>query len=70
MSPGVGSGLAGSFHPRGVGAATALAFTARGDRVAAAVDAVGRVDPLVNNAAHDLEPGDDSRRGDHRITEV
>jgi len=55
---------------RGVGAATALAFAARGDRVAAAVDAVGRVDVLVNNAAHDLEPGDDSRRGDHRITEV
>jgi len=55
---------------RGVGAATALAFAARGDRVAAAVDAVGRVDVLVDNAAHDLEPGDDSRRGDHRITEV
>jgi NAD(P)-dependent dehydrogenase (short-subunit alcohol dehydrogenase family) len=37
----------------------------------AAVDALGRVDVLVNNAALFLDPvGGGSRRGDHRITDV
>jgi len=35
-----------------------------------AVEAVGRVDVLVNNAALFLDPADHSRRGDHRITDV
>jgi 3-oxoacyl-[acyl-carrier protein] reductase len=35
-----------------------------------AVDALGRVDVLVNNAALFLEPETGSRRGDHRITDV
>jgi 3-oxoacyl-[acyl-carrier protein] reductase len=36
-----------------------------------AVDALGRVDVLVNNAALFLDPaGNGSRRGDHRITDV
>lgn len=96
---------------RGVGAATALAFAERGDRVvvhyrgaeeraravvqtlpgeghavlqadladpqetrglaAAAVEALGRVDVLVNNAALFLDPaGEGSRRGDHRVTDA
>ncbi|HRW18265.1 MAG TPA: SDR family oxidoreductase [Dermatophilaceae bacterium] len=100
---------------RGVGAATARAFAAAGDRVVVhygqareraeevlarlpgeghtlaqadladpgavalladkAVEALGRVDVLVNNAARFLDPGDvgdgrGSRRGDHRITDV
>lgn len=96
---------------RGVGAATARAFAARGDRVVvhyrasadaakqlldglpgeghamvsgdlaqpaevrdvaqAAIDALGRVDVLVNNAALFLDPGKGgSRRGQHRITDV
>ena len=38
---------------------------------AEAVDALGRVDVLVNNAALFLDPADGgSRRGDHRITDV
>jgi NAD(P)-dependent dehydrogenase (short-subunit alcohol dehydrogenase family) len=35
-----------------------------------AVEALGRVDVLVNNAALFLDPASGSRRGDHRITEV
>lgn len=35
-----------------------------------AVEALGRVDVLVNNAALFLDPVDGSRRGDHRITDV
>lgn len=92
---------------RGVGAAVAAAFAARGDRVfvhyhraaeraaevlatlpgsghakgradladpgdvanlaAAAIDALGRVDVLVNNAAMIVEPAGGSRRGDHPL---
>lgn len=96
---------------RGVGAATAQAFAARGDRVVVhyrgaqeraeqvlaslpgtghvalaadladpgqtralverAVEALGRVDVLVNNAALFLDPAaEGSRRGDHRVTDV
>ena len=95
---------------RGVGAATALRFAERGDRVAvhyrgardraqavleglpgqghvllqadlssptqtrdlaaAAVEALGRIDVLVNNAALFLDPAAGSRRGDHRLTDV
>ncbi|GAA1432883.1 3-oxoacyl-[acyl-carrier-protein] reductase [Microlunatus lacustris] len=106
-----GRGVLVTGSSRGVGAATASAFAARGDRVvvhyrsaddqarellaslpgkghalvradladpaevqrlsAAAVDALGRVDVLVNNAALFLDPADGgSRRGDHRITDV
>lgn len=36
----------------------------------AAVEALGRVDVLVNNAALFLDPAGGSRRGDHRVTEV
>jgi NAD(P)-dependent dehydrogenase (short-subunit alcohol dehydrogenase family) len=35
-----------------------------------AVEALGRVDVLVNNAALFLDPAEGSRRGDHRVTEV
>jgi 3-oxoacyl-[acyl-carrier protein] reductase len=35
-----------------------------------AIAALGRVDVLVNNAALFLDPGEGSRRGDHRITDV
>ena len=35
-----------------------------------AVEALGRVDVLVNNAALFLDPAGGSRRGDHRVTEV
>ena len=106
-----GRGVLVTGSSRGVGAATARAFAARGDRVvvhyraaediaralleslpgeghalvradladpaevqrlaAEAVDALGRVDVLVNNAALFLEPADGgSRRGDHRVTDV
>ena len=37
---------------------------------ASAVDALGRIDVLVNNAALFLDPVEGSRRGDHRITDV
>jgi 3-oxoacyl-[acyl-carrier protein] reductase len=40
------------------------------DVAAEAVDALGRVDVLVNNAALFLDPSEGSRRGDHRITDV
>jgi 3-oxoacyl-[acyl-carrier protein] reductase len=40
------------------------------DMAAEAVDALGRVDVLVNNAALFLDPSEGSRRGDHRITDV
>jgi len=106
-----GRGVLVTGSSRGVGAAAARAFAARGDRVvvhyrsaddqarellaslpgeghalvradladavevqrlsAEAVDALGRVDVLVNNAALFLDPAQGgSRRGDHRITDV
>ena len=109
MTP-AGRGVLVTGSSRGVGAATARAFAARGDRVvvhyrsaaglaaelvaelpgtghavvgadladpadvtrlaAEAVEALGRVDVLVNNAALFLDPAAGSRRGDHRITDV
>lgn len=105
-----GRGVLVTGSSRGLGAATARAFAARGDHVVVhyraaegparelldslpgtghalaqadlsdpaavqalaqqAVEAVGRVDVLVNNAALFLDPADHSRRGDHRITDV
>jgi 3-oxoacyl-[acyl-carrier protein] reductase len=106
-----GRGVLVTGGSRGVGAATARAFAARGDRVVvhyrgaqararevlgslpgeghavvqadlsdpaqtkdladAAVEALGRVDVLVNNAALFLDPaGEGSRRGDHRVTDT
>jgi len=105
-----GRGVLVTGSSRGVGAATALAFAVRGDRVLVhyraaeeraqelldslpgtghalagadlsdptdvrgladrAVEALGRVDVLVNNAALFLDPDGGSRRGDHRITDV
>jgi len=105
-----GRGVLVTGSSRGVGAATARAFAARGDRVVVhyrsaagpaeevvaglpgtghalvgadlsdpeavtmlareAVEALGRVDVLVNNAALFLDPAQGSRRGDHRITDV
>ena len=106
-----GRGVLVTGSSRGLGAATARAFAACGDRVvvhyraaedtaralldslpgeghalvradvadpaeverlaAEAVEALGRVDVLVNNAALFLDPAaGGSRRGDHRITDV
>lgn len=108
-----GRGILITGSSRGIGAATASAFAALGDRVvvhfradrqaaaevlaslpgeghvalqadlsnpddvsalaADAIDSLGRVDVLVNNAAMFLDPAavrGGSRRGDHRITEV
>lgn len=108
---GSGRGVLVTGASRGVGAAAAHAFAARGDRVvvhyrgaqdraravldalpgeghallqadladpdqtrdlaSAAVEALGRVDVLVNNAALFLDPvPDGSRRGDHRVTDA
>lgn len=108
---GDGRGVLVTGASRGVGAATAQAFAARGDRLVVhyrgsldraeevlgglpgaghclaqadlsdpeqtrhladqAIEALGRVDVLVNNAALFLDPADGgSRRGDHRITDV
>ena len=106
-----GRGVLVTGSSRGVGAATARAFAARGDRVvvhyrtaedparallaslpgeghalvradvadpaevqrlaAEAVEALGRVDVLVNNAALFLDPAaEGGGRGDHRVTDV
>lgn len=111
MDERTGRGVLVTGASRGVGAATARAFAARGDRVVVhyrgaeeqardvvdslpgsghallradlaspeetralaggAVELLGRVDVLVNNAARFLDPqAGGSRRGDHRLTDT